>query len=255
MGAAMLRVSKLQAKWKLKLTEAAESRKTKGLGAWGRKYAMFLLPFITVLREGLEAVVFVGGISLNQPAKAFPLPVVMGLAGGCVIGYIIYRGGNTVRLQYFLIASTCLLYLVSAGLFSRAAWGFDTYQYVRLVGGDVAETGDGPGSYNIHRTVWHINCCNPESGNGGGGWGIFNSILGWQNSATYSSVVTYNLYWIVVSAWFVIEMWREKNGRYPFMKKAQVPSLDSGDRGVFGNTESKEVGGNVRVAESPMVEL
>lgn len=47
-------------------------------------------------------------------------------------------------------------------------------QYAKAVGGDVAEVGSGPGSYNIHKSVWHVNCCSP-SYNVGSGWGIFNA--------------------------------------------------------------------------------
>ena len=98
MGAALLRVSKLQDKWRVKLAKALEAKdSTKGGTAgsrfkrWGEKYALFILPFITVLREGLEAVVFVGGISLGLPATAFPIPVLTGLLAGFLIGYIIYK--------------------------------------------------------------------------------------------------------------------------------------------------------------------
>jgi high-affinity iron transporter len=48
---------------------------------------MFVVPFVTVLREGLEPVVFVG---LNYPAYAFPLPVFGGIAAGVVVGYVMY---------------------------------------------------------------------------------------------------------------------------------------------------------------------
>ena len=68
-----------------------EARETKGIAAKSRKYAMFILPFITVLREGLEAVVFVGGISLSEPASSFPLAVVVGIICGVAVGYFIYR--------------------------------------------------------------------------------------------------------------------------------------------------------------------
>ena len=98
MGAALLRVSKLQDKWRMKLAKALESKEsTKQGGKWGRfkrwgeKYAMFTLPFITVLREGLEAIIFIGGIGLAFPATAFPLPVFLGLFCGCLIGYCIYK--------------------------------------------------------------------------------------------------------------------------------------------------------------------
>lgn len=96
MGAALLRVSKLQDKWRIKLAKALEKdhngsdtrrRVTRGL----ERYAMFMLPFITVLREGLEAVVFVGGVGLGLPASSFPLAVFCGLLAGGAVGYLIYR--------------------------------------------------------------------------------------------------------------------------------------------------------------------
>ena len=99
MGAALLRVSKLQDKWRVKLAKALEAKDSVAKSGtlksrfktWGEKYAMFILPFITVLREGLEAVIFVGGVSVGSAAKAFPLPVITGFACGCLVGYLIYR--------------------------------------------------------------------------------------------------------------------------------------------------------------------
>jgi len=91
MGLAMLRISKLQQKWKVKISQVMQERQAKGFAGKSRKYAMFVLPFITVLREGLEAVVFVGGVSLSEPATAFPLAVVVGMICGVLIGYFIYR--------------------------------------------------------------------------------------------------------------------------------------------------------------------
>lgn len=70
---------------------------------------------------------------------------------------IFNRGGAGAKLQYFLIASTCLLYLVGAGLFSRSVWYFENQQWNNIIGGDAAELGDGPGSYDIDKSVWHVN--------------------------------------------------------------------------------------------------
>lgn len=67
------------------------------------------------------------------------------------------RGGSTTKLQLFLVISTCLLYLVAAGLFSRAVWFFEQHTWNQLVGSDAAELGDGPGSYDIDQSVWHVN--------------------------------------------------------------------------------------------------
>lgn len=130
MGAAILRLSKLQSKWSTKIAAALEAEQTKGLSAKAKKYAMVILPFITVLREGLEAVVFVGGVSLSEPPSAFPIPVLTGLLAGAIIGWFIYKGGNTVKIQWFLIVSTMVLYLVAAGLFSRSVWAFESWKVI-----------------------------------------------------------------------------------------------------------------------------
>lgn len=98
MGAALLRISKLQDKWRVKLAKALEAKHSIREGPaksrfklWCEKYAMFILPFITVLREGLEAVVFIGGVGLGLPATSFPLAVICGLAAGCFVGFLIYK--------------------------------------------------------------------------------------------------------------------------------------------------------------------
>ncbi|KAJ6102423.1 hypothetical protein N7486_004850 [Penicillium sp. IBT 16267x] len=225
MGAALLRVSKMQDKWRGKLAKALEhdqnaneSRKTR-MKRYMEKYVMFFLPFITVLREGLEAVVFIGGVGLALPASSFPLAVFCGLLAGGLVGYAIYKGGRETSMQIFLIISTCFLYLVAGGLFSRGIWYFQNNAWNKIIGGDSSETGSGPGSYDIRQSVWHVNCCNPELG-GGGGWGIFNALLGWTNSATYGSVIGYNLYWLCVMIGYALMFIRERRGSLPVIDPA-----------------------------------
>ena len=97
MGAALLRVSKLQAKWRVRLAKALEAKDNKTstmrsrFKTWCERYAMFILPFITIIREGLEAVVFIGGVGLGLRASSIPLAVVCGLIAGALIGYLVYK--------------------------------------------------------------------------------------------------------------------------------------------------------------------
>lgn len=123
-----------------------------------------------------------------------------------------------MSIQIFLIASTCFLYLIAAGLISRAVWYFQMYRFSLKTGGDVAEQGSGPGSYNVHEVVWHVNCCNPETDNG---WEIFNALFGWQNSPTYGSVIIYNLYWLCIIGAIMMMLFQEKHGYYPGFKWAK----------------------------------
>lgn len=180
-----------------------------------KRYFLAILPLVTTLREGLEAVVFIGGAGMSQPLSSIPFLIVAGVAFGSTMGYLLYRGGNSMSLQYFLICSTCFLYIVSAGLMSRGVWFMELEQYVRRCGGlDVGETGSGPGSYDISKSVWHVNCCN---GLKDGWWMVFNAIFGWTNSATYGSVTAYIGYWLFVIAWLEIKLYEERNGVLPFV--------------------------------------
>lgn len=92
MGLTFLKMDQSRVKWRIKLSEAFAHRAGKALFSFGGnkedgepdrplteeelaeeqamkkkarsgKYAIFFLPFITVIREGLEAIVFVGGVS------------------------------------------------------------------------------------------------------------------------------------------------------------------------------------------------
>jgi high-affinity iron transporter len=234
MGLALLRINKTKEKWRVKIAQALVDKArhkdvSSRLGAFSRRYAMFLLPFITTMREGVEAVVFVGGVSLGLPATAFPLPVVTGILAGLLIGFLIYRGGNVMSIQLFLIASTSVLYLIAAGMFSKAVWSLQFHAFAEKVGSDVAEEGSGPGSYNVRQSVWHVNCCNPEIDNG---WDVFQALLGWQNSATYGSVISYNAYWLGIIAAISCMLYEERTGELPFKKAVvglmlRVPGLKS----------------------------
>ena len=147
------------------------------------------------------------------------------------------------------------MYLVAAGLFSKAVWNFEMNQWTKLTGGDAAETGSGPGSYDIRKSVWHVNCCNPEI-NGGGGWGVFNSLFGWTNSATVGSVLAYNLYWLAVIVAFGALGFYEKKGHLPFMKRKASSSdseaMDS-DQTSQDRVEDEKTAASVAVKDSSNV--
>lgn len=232
-GIGLLRVNKnLKQKWWMKLRGAYQSNAEEALPIDGeegqeqvankcktkslkKKYFLTILPLVTTLREGLEAIVFVGGIGVSLPPSSFPLAIAAGLSFGVVISLLLYGGGNRLSLKLFLIVLTCFLYVVSAGLMSRGVWFFELERFVRLCGGlDVSETGNGPGSYDVTNTIWHVNCCN---GLTDGWWTVLNAIFGWTNTATYGSVISYILYWAAVIVFLKLKLYEEKTGLYPFI--------------------------------------
>lgn len=173
-------------------------------------------------------------VSLGIPATSIPLAVVVGIIAGFAVGksfitflflfqghyahhqpphskgYAIYRTGSTTTLHWFLVGSTSFLCLIGAGLLSKGVGFFQYYHFSKGVGGDVAETGDGPGSFQVAGNVWHLEYGNPEvsrfflsqkdqrsfatfkrgisanvfiqtgSATTNGGWQIFNAIFGWS---------------------------------------------------------------------------
>lgn len=106
------------------------------------KWVLFILPMITVLREGMEAVIFVGGVSLGQPAESIPIAAIVGLLCGFVCGLLIYTFASRtskhsflfvpptwlneppVALSLFLVVMTNFLMLIGAGLFTKAVNAF-----------------------------------------------------------------------------------------------------------------------------------
>ncbi|OBZ77887.1 Iron transporter FTH1 [Grifola frondosa] len=147
----------------------------------------------------MEAVVFVGGVSLGQPATSIPLAAIVGLICGLVCGYLIYAFASRTTLTIFMVVMTNFILLIGAGLFSKAVWAFQENAFNHLLGVDVDDTGgDGPGSFNVRGNVWHLDCCNPENNFDNSGWTMFSAIFGWTNSATIGSILSYVFYWIAV---------------------------------------------------------
>ncbi|KAI0674585.1 iron permease FTR1 [Trametes maxima] len=209
MGVSMLKMDRAKAKWRVKL-QRAFSGKEVDKGAKTGKYVLFILPLITVLREGMEAVVFVGGVSLGQPATSIPIAAIVGLICGLVCGYLIYAFASRTTLTIFMIVMTNFLLLIGAGLFSKAVWAFQTNAFNHLLGADVDDAGgDGPGSYDVRGSVWHLDCCNPENNFDSDGWSIFSAIFGWTNSATIGSVLSYIFYWLAVVATLIMLKFQE----------------------------------------------
>ncbi|KAH9816728.1 iron permease FTR1/Fip1/EfeU [Melampsora americana] len=236
MGITMMRMDRAKVKWRLQLSKAfdqgylsnSEQEKLvkprkidliKSIFALGTanedrstrssKYLLFFLPAATVLREGLEAVVFIGGVSLGQPASSIPIAAVTGIGLGMIIGYVIYSSSARLNLSIFLIVSTIALMYIGAGLITKATWYFTMHRYIQAVGGDAAEAGDGPGSFPVDGLLWHLDYGNPENKLAAGGWTIFSGVLGWNNTGTLATVLIYIAFWLLVSITLVYMKWKE----------------------------------------------
>ncbi|KAG0313215.1 high-affinity iron permease [Dissophora globulifera] len=227
MALAMLKSQDMQEKWRSKLTKSMSNMdKDASLSKRSRKYALLILPMITVLREGLEAMIFVGGVTFETDAKAIPLAAITGLLAGALVGFIIYRGGNRLALHRFFTASTYFLMLIAAGLFAKAINAYQLDKWNKLIGG----YGDDAGTYDPRGNVWALDSGNPNDPNAG--FAAFcNSIVGWNNIASVGTIVGYCLYWLAII--LAVVYMRIKANR------ARAASLEKGEPEAF--VDEKEV--------------
>ncbi|KAG0253105.1 hypothetical protein BG011_006543 [Mortierella polycephala] len=209
MALAMMKSQDMQEKWRGKLSQSMQNMDSnQTVSKRSRKYALLILPMVTVLREGLEAMIFVGGVTFETEPKSIPLAAISGLLAGILVGYIIYKGGSRVALHRFFIASTCFLLLIAAGLFSKAVNAFEMDKWNKLVGGDA----DDAGSFDPRINVWALSCCNPNDPHQGG-WALFNSIFGWNNIASVGTVTSYCVYWLAIIAAVLFMKIKSKRAR------------------------------------------
>lgn len=246
MGLAMLKTERMQEKWKVKLALAMakkEDGETKStIKEKMQKYAFFFLPFITVLREGLEAVVFIGGVSLGISGKSIPIAAIMGMFCGALVGFVIYRGGSLIQLRWFFVVSTIILYLVAAGLMAKAVGYLEQNAWNVIIGGESSDVI----SYRVTTSIWHVSWGDPELNvSTQGGWEIFNAILGWNNTATYGTIISYCLYWLFVVGYLAYSYFKEKRDA---IRKAEAGEFDFGDAALDRAKQYIDETGEIRTS-------
>lgn len=98
-----------------------EGAATQALAA-GSGFALVMMAFLAVLREGFETAVFLLA-AFNENSSGAPawLGAVLGLLVAGNLGYALYRGGVRLNLSRFFRATGVVLVLVAAGLLMNAA--------------------------------------------------------------------------------------------------------------------------------------
>jgi high-affinity iron transporter len=102
----------------------AAANSTNPDGARSKGYSAFVLAFTAVLREGIEAVIFLAGVGSQTGIASIPLAALAGLVVGLAVGLAIYYSGRAIKdLKIFFVISTIILFFIAAGQVgaSRAA--------------------------------------------------------------------------------------------------------------------------------------
>jgi len=147
------------------------------------KFGLFLLVFVSVLREGIETVIFLGAasfVSINNNL----IGALAGIAAAIAIGYTIFVGSMKIDIKKFFTITTILLILFAAGL---VAHGVQEFQEVGLIP-------------PLIEHVWDINPILDEKGFVGS---ILKELFGYDGNPSLIEVLSYIIYFC-----FVFVLWR-----------------------------------------------
>ena len=78
---------------------------------------------VAVLREGSETVLFLYGIALSGEHSPATMAAggALGLAGGALVGYLLFAGLLRIPIRWFFTATSVLVLLLAAGMASQTA--------------------------------------------------------------------------------------------------------------------------------------
>ncbi len=150
----------------------------------GSVFAIALIAFITVGREGLETVVFMIAIAFHTQPLLLAIGAGIGIIFGLTMSYLIYVLGRRINLKIFFDTMGALLMLFAAGLLAD---GIEAFQ----------ELGWLPFGYH---PLWSTTSFLNENSTLGD---ILHSFFGYADKPTTLQVCLYILYMIVALVLFL----------------------------------------------------
>ncbi|AKB85225.1 FTR1 family protein [Methanococcoides methylutens] len=158
----------------------------------GKKaYGLFGLAFLSVFREGIETVLFLGAAAMNTETNAVLYGGIAGLSVSVVVAYLVFKYSSHTSMNNFFKVTSIFLILFAAGL---AAHGVHELQ----------EAGVVP---IVVEHVWDINHIIDEKGTFGS---VMKSLFGYNGNPSLIEVLTYAGYYIAVGIGLRMPGRREK---------------------------------------------
>ena len=148
---------------------------------------LFFLVFISVFREGIETVIFLGAASFVS-AENHILGALLGIIAAIILGYAIFVWSKNINIKAFFNVTSIVLILFAAGL---VAHGIHEFQEAAVI------------PYVIEE-VWDINPAVTTEGvypllHEKGGIGVFlKGLLGYNGNPSLLEVLFYFVYLVVI---------------------------------------------------------
>jgi high-affinity iron transporter len=222
---AMLRFYNMERRWRHKLEDAVAARKSGGM-----KWSMLLLAGSATLREGIESVLFLTGVSAGSSVKAVIIPGAIGILLGGVLGLAIYYTGRSIKsLKWFFIASALLLLFIAAGMVVN---GTAFFQLAGLFG-TMWPYEWRPWS---NRVLWDTSaCCDPNSNEF---WALVRALFGYQEQPMNLQLLYYCLFWGLALG---LLAWKWYHGTLTDAKEAALAEQKSFAAGKVAGAKAADV--------------
>jgi high-affinity iron transporter len=152
-----------------------------------KRYAIFSLIFIAVFREGIETVLFLGGINATEPQSAILFSGTIGIIIAIIFATVLFQGSLNLNLKTFFNMTSIILILFAAGLLSHGLHEFQELNWFGLYGTENAP-------------FWNIalldmsSILNDKEGIGS----LLRALVGYQDKPTLLEIIGYISYIIVV---------------------------------------------------------
>jgi high-affinity iron transporter len=193
---ALLRMLSMQKKWEERLTVSTQKQDLMGTN----KYALAILSFSAVFREGVETVILITGISQGNP-ESLPIPGIIGIFIGVVFGYFVCFTSRPINLKYFMIINSAIMFALGAGLF---IYSIHEFQEADLFGPWKGV----PYAYRPWQNQYIADfskCCSSDkpSTDGSGKrkptfFTLMRALFGYQAKPTRLEIIMYCGYWFLV---------------------------------------------------------
>lgn len=179
--------------------------------------AFFWIPFITIMREGLETIMIIGGVSFSEDITSIPLAAIVGIIAGILAGILINRASGKLTLKSFFIAASYFLLLMAAGIMSRSVGLIQDHMWITATG----LKDESSSAFDPRGNVWYLSCCSQKTDPS---FGILYSILGYRNIATIGTIVCYCGFWMFIST--VLLVLKVNQRRKEAQKKWKLAGLE-----------------------------
>ncbi len=158
-----------------------------------RKFELFFLVFISILREGIETVIFLGTVAISSGENNL-FGALTGIVTAVLFGLLLFYGALRIKIKTFFTVTNILLIFFAAGL---VAHGVHELQEAKIIPVIVEHT-------------WDINpALNPDGGfpllhEKGLIGSIFKGLFGYNGNPSLIEVLSYILYWC-----FTLVIWKK----------------------------------------------